>query len=79
MEDCSPSAFLRSWVLVTPYLCFRFCIFDKPILEYYVFQVEGSPHLLKSCLCVARYGLLFAAKEMHPSFENLTITDTLGL
>jgi hypothetical protein len=37
MEDCAPSTFLRSWALVAPYLCFRFCIFDKPILEKYVY------------------------------------------
>jgi len=37
MEDCAPSTFLRSWALVAPYLCFRFCIFDKTILEKYVY------------------------------------------
>jgi len=25
------------------YLCFRFCIFDRPILEDYVSQVEEGP------------------------------------
>jgi len=33
MEDYAPSAFIGSWVLVVPYLCYRFCIFDRPILE----------------------------------------------
>jgi hypothetical protein len=37
MEDCAPSIFLRSWVLVALYLCFKFRIFDKPVLEKYVF------------------------------------------
>jgi hypothetical protein len=46
MEDCAPSAFLGSWGLVVPYLCFRFRIFDTPVLEEYVSQVEGGPHLL---------------------------------
>jgi hypothetical protein len=36
MEDYAPFAFLGNWVLVVPYLCFRFCIFDRPILEEYV-------------------------------------------
>jgi hypothetical protein len=52
MEDCAPSIFLGSSVLVAPYLCSKFHIFDRPILEEYVFQVEGGPHLLQSCLCV---------------------------
>jgi hypothetical protein len=37
MEDYAPLAFLRNWVLVTPYLCYRFHIFDRPILDEYVF------------------------------------------
>jgi hypothetical protein len=45
MEDCAPFIFIRSWVLVAPYLCFRFHIFDRRILEEYVFQVKGGPHL----------------------------------
>ncbi len=44
--------FLRSWALVPPYLCSRFYIFDRPILEEYVSQVEGGPHLFQSCLRV---------------------------
>jgi hypothetical protein len=36
MEDCAPSSFLGNWVLVAPYLCSRFGIFDRPILEKYV-------------------------------------------
>jgi hypothetical protein len=34
--------FLRSWALVAPYLCSRFLIFNRPILEDYVSQVEGA-------------------------------------
>jgi len=34
--------FLRSWALLALYLCFRFCIFNRPILEEYVSQVEGA-------------------------------------
>ncbi len=45
MEDCAASIFLKSWALVTLYLCSRFHIFDKPILKEYVSQVEGGPHL----------------------------------
>jgi hypothetical protein len=66
MEDCAPSAFLKNWVLVVPYLCFRFCIFDRPVLDEYVFQVEGGPCLLQSCLCVAQNGFPLTIKEMHP-------------
>jgi hypothetical protein len=53
MEDCAPSAFLGSWARATMYLRSRFCIFDRLVLEKYVCYVEGGPHLLKSCLCVA--------------------------
>jgi hypothetical protein len=37
MENCAPSTFLRNWALVALYLCFRFHIFDRLILEEYVF------------------------------------------
>jgi hypothetical protein len=45
MEDCAPFIFIGSWALVAPYLCSRFHIFNRPILEKYVFQVKGDPHL----------------------------------
>jgi hypothetical protein len=35
--------FLRSWALVAPYLCYRFCIFNRPILEEYVSKVKKGP------------------------------------
>jgi hypothetical protein len=34
MEDYAPSAFLRSWALVASYLCYKFHIFDRLVLEY---------------------------------------------
>jgi hypothetical protein len=37
MEVYAPSAFLGSWALVALYLCYRFRIFDKPILKEYVY------------------------------------------
>ncbi len=46
MEDCAPSVFLGNWVLVVLYLCSRFCIFDRPISEEYVYHVGEGPHLL---------------------------------
>jgi hypothetical protein len=33
MEDCATFAFSGSLVLLAPYLCFRFHIFDRSILE----------------------------------------------
>ncbi len=42
MEDFAPSKFLGSWALVIPYLCFKFLIFDRFILEKYIFQVKGA-------------------------------------
>jgi hypothetical protein len=50
MEDYVPFAFLGNWALVALYSCFRFSIFDKPILEEYVSKVEGGPYLFQSCL-----------------------------
>ncbi len=52
MEDYAPFVFLGSWALVVPYFCSRFHIFDRPILEEYVSQVEKGPHLLQSYLHV---------------------------
>jgi hypothetical protein len=42
MEDCAPFIILKNWALVALYLCSRFCIFYRPVLEKYVFQVEES-------------------------------------
>jgi hypothetical protein len=41
MENYTPFIFRRSWVLVILYLCFKFCIFDRPILEEYFFRLRG--------------------------------------
>ncbi len=79
MEDCAPSTFLGNLTLVALYLCSKICIFDRPILEKYVSQVERGPHLLYSCLCATRNGLPHVTKEMHLFFESLTITDTPSL
>ncbi len=79
MEDCAPFAFLRNWALVAPYLCSRFHIFNRPVLEEYVSQVEGGPHLLLSCLCATWDILLPTSRNMHPSFESLLVTNALGM
>jgi hypothetical protein len=79
LEDCAPSIFFRSWALMAPYLCSRFHIFDRPILEEYVSQVEGGPHLLQSCLRVMWDDLLPRAREMHPFFKSLAVFGALGL
>ncbi len=79
MEDYVPFALLGSWALVAPYLCFKFRIFDKPILEKYVSQVEGGPHLFQSCLCATQNDLPLIIREMHPSFESLIAIGALGL
>jgi hypothetical protein len=60
MEDYAPSVFLRNGALVASYLCFRFCIFNRPILEKYVSQVGGGP--LAS--------LLPTGSMIWPSFYN---------
>ncbi len=79
MEDCAPSTFLMNWALVAPYLCSRFRSFDNLVLEEYVFQVEGGPHLLQSYLRAAQDGLLPATREMLSSFKNLVVISALGL
>jgi len=62
---------------VVLYLCFKFCIFDRPVMEGYVFQVERGPHLLQSCLHVAQDGLVPTTREMHPSFNSLVVIGAL--
>jgi hypothetical protein len=42
MEDYASFAFLRSLALVAPYICYRFCIFHRPILEEYVSKLRGA-------------------------------------
>jgi hypothetical protein len=36
MEDYAPFAFQGNWILVVPYLCSKFRIFHKFVLEEYV-------------------------------------------
>ncbi len=40
MEGCAPFVFLGSWALVAPYLCFRFCIFDRPMYQQKILVVK---------------------------------------
>jgi hypothetical protein len=62
------------------YLCSRFCIFDMPVLEEYVFHVEGGQaYLLQSCLRAVRNGLPLVIREMHPFFEILSVIGTPNL
>jgi hypothetical protein len=64
-----PHLLLVNWALVASYLCFRFCIFDRPILEEYVSQeVKRGPHLHQSCLHVTQNGLPPIAKKMRLFF-----------
>ncbi len=79
MEDYAPFVFLRNWVLMAPYLCSRFHIFNRPILEEYVSQVKRGPHRLQSCLHAMQNGLPLTVKEMHPSFESLVLTNAPSL
>jgi len=64
---------------VVSYFCFKFHILDRFILEEYVFQVEGGPHMFQSCLRVVQNGLLPVTREMHPFFESLAVTGTPSL
>ncbi len=54
MEDCAPSTFLINRVIMVLYVCSMFHIFDRPILEKYVSQVEGESHLFQLCLHVVQ-------------------------
>ncbi len=64
---------------MAPYLWYRFCIFNKHVLEEYVYQVERGPHFLQLCLCAIHNSFHPAIKKMYPSFENLAITSTPSL
>jgi hypothetical protein len=46
MEDCAPFSLLGSVAPVASYLCSRFRVFYRFVLEEFVSQVEGGPHLL---------------------------------
>ncbi len=54
-------------------LYFKFRIFDKPVLEEYVSQVEGAPHLFQSCLRVVQNGVPPTVGDMHLLFESLAV------
>ncbi len=57
----------------------KFHIFNKLILEEYVYQVEGGPHLFQSCFHAARDNLPLATKKIHPSFESLAVINAPSL
>ncbi len=67
------------WVLVVLFLCTNFRIFDRFVVEEYIFHVDRGPHLFQSCLCVARDDFLPIVRDMHFSFESLAITGTISL
>jgi hypothetical protein len=78
MKVFASIVFLRRWALMALYLCFKFLIFDKLVLEEDVFQIEGSPLVSIIFTCCMKC-LPFGLSEMHPSFENLAIISTLNL
>jgi hypothetical protein len=51
MKVFASIVFLRRWALMALYLCFKFLIFDKLILEEDFFKLKG-PHLFQSYLHV---------------------------
>jgi hypothetical protein len=59
------------------YLCFKFCIFDRPILEENVSQIEGAPLVSVIPTCSTKC-LPPGLSEMHP-FESLAIISALDL
>jgi hypothetical protein len=65
--------------MVALYLGFKFHIFNTPILEEDVSQVEGGPHLFQSCLHVAQDNFPPTIRKMHLFFESLVIISALGL
>jgi hypothetical protein len=79
IRDCAPFAFLRRWALVLVYLCSKFHIFDKPILEEYVYQVERGPHMFQSCLRVAQDGFPPATREKHLLKKSLAVISIASL
>jgi hypothetical protein len=79
MEDCALFVFLRNWALVAPYLYSRFRMFDRFVLEEYVFQVEKAPHFFQSCYYVIRDSLPPVIKVMHLFFECLVIINAPSL
>jgi hypothetical protein len=60
-------------------MCSKFRIFDRFILEEYVFEVDGGPHFLQSYFHVAQDNVPPAVKEMHLFFESLVSIDAPGL
>ncbi len=61
------------------YLCLSFMFLIDLFWRNMFIRLKGDPHLLQSCLCVARNGFLPIVREMHPYFESLTIISTPSL
>ncbi len=59
------------------YLCSRFCIFNRPILEEYVSQVEGA-HICFDHVYM-QHEMACLLQLVHFSFESLVVTSALGL
>ncbi len=77
MKVCASIAFLRRWALMALYLCFRFCIFNRPSLENDVSQVEGAP-LVSIILTWSTKCLPLGLNEMHIffwEFDNYCVLD----
>jgi hypothetical protein len=55
------------------YMCFKFLIFDKHVLEKYVSQVDRGAYLLYSCLCLIRDNLFLEVRKMHPLKKSLVV------
>jgi hypothetical protein len=54
-------------------------MFDRFVLEEYVFQVEKAPHFFQSCFYVIHDSLPAVIKVMHLFFECLVIINALSL
>ncbi len=60
------------------YLCSRFCIFNKFVLDEYVIRLKG-PRLLQLCLRAAQDGLPLVTRDIHPSFKSLAVIGASSL
>jgi hypothetical protein len=59
---------------VALYLCSKFCIFDRLVLEGICFLVEGGLHVFQSYLCAVWHNLPPVARAMHLVFKSLAVT-----
>jgi len=79
MEDYAPFFFkgVGPWWLCICVLGFIFSIYTFWRITF--LRLKWAPHLLQSCLHAAQDGFPPATKDMHLSFECLTITRTPSL